>query len=189
MSEEKKKKHHTQGDEKIQWKDLTKIQEERIWAVTLMICSFSSRKNFSVRCVQFQNNASVGRQKLFKYWDQSTQKCNFIPWFHWWNIKWVPSWEGRLPRWLSGKEFACQYRRCRRCRFHPWVRKIPRGGNGNPTPMGWPGERHGQRRLAWCHPWSCENLGDWCTQAGKETATHESVSETSSWNTSFRSKP
>ena len=27
-----------------------------------------------------------------------------------------------LPRWLSGKESACQ---CRRCRFDPWVRKIP----------------------------------------------------------------
>ena len=26
--------------------------------------------------------------------------------------------------WLSGKESACQ---CRRCRFYPWSRKIPRG--------------------------------------------------------------
>ena len=31
----------------------------------------------------------------------------------------------RLPRWLSGKESACQCRRHRRCRFNPWVRKIP----------------------------------------------------------------
>ena len=28
----------------------------------------------------------------------------------------------RLPWWLNGKESACQ---CRRCRFDPWVRKIP----------------------------------------------------------------
>ena len=27
-----------------------------------------------------------------------------------------------LPRWLSGKEAACQ---CRRVRFHPWIRKMP----------------------------------------------------------------
>ena len=27
-----------------------------------------------------------------------------------------------LPRWLSGKESACQ---CRRCRFDPWVGKNP----------------------------------------------------------------
>ena len=31
-----------------------------------------------------------------------------------------------LPRWLSGKESACQCRRRRRLRFNPWVRKIPR---------------------------------------------------------------
>ena len=36
------------------------------------------------------------------------------------NIKW---W------WLSGKETACQ---CRRCRFEPWVRRILWRGNGNP---------------------------------------------------------
>ena len=35
---------------------------------------------------------------------------------------------GELPRWLSGKESACQ---CRRCRFDPLVGKIPGGGNGN----------------------------------------------------------
>ena len=33
-----------------------------------------------------------------------------------------------LPWWLSGKE-PCQ---CRKCRFHPWVEKIPGEGNGNP---------------------------------------------------------
>ena len=30
-----------------------------------------------------------------------------------------------LPRWLSGKESACQCRRCWRCGFNPWVRKMP----------------------------------------------------------------
>ena len=29
------------------------------------------------------------------------------------------------------KSGACQYRRCRRYRFGPWVRKIPGEGNGN----------------------------------------------------------
>ena len=37
-----------------------------------------------------------------------------------------------LPRWLTGKESACQRRRCRSHRFKLWVRKIPGGGNGNP---------------------------------------------------------
>ena len=34
-----------------------------------------------------------------------------------------------LPKWLSGKEFACP---CRGYGFDPWVGKIPWGGNGNP---------------------------------------------------------
>ena len=29
-----------------------------------------------------------------------------------------------FPRWLSGKESACQCRRFRRLRFDPWIRKI-----------------------------------------------------------------
>ena len=34
--------------------------------------------------------------------------------------------------WLSGKESACQ---CRRCRFNPWVRKIPWWRKWQPTPV------------------------------------------------------
>ena len=30
-----------------------------------------------------------------------------------------------LPTWLSGKESACQYRRCRKLGLNPWIRKIP----------------------------------------------------------------
>ena len=30
----------------------------------------------------------------------------------------------------SGKESACQCKRCKRLRFDFWVRKIPGGGNG-----------------------------------------------------------
>ena len=32
----------------------------------------------------------------------------------------------------SGKEPTCRGRRCKRCRFSPWVEKIPCKGNGNP---------------------------------------------------------
>ena len=34
-----------------------------------------------------------------------------------------------LPRWFSGKTSSCQ---CRRCRFNPWVGKIPEVENSNP---------------------------------------------------------
>ena len=53
----------------------------------------------------------------------------------------------RLPRWLSGRESACQCRRCRRCGFHLWVRKIPWSRKWQPTPIFLPGKSHGQRRL------------------------------------------
>ena len=36
---------------------------------------------------------------------------------------------GRPPWWLSDKELACQ---CRRCRFNPWVGKVPSRRNDNP---------------------------------------------------------
>ena len=37
-----------------------------------------------------------------------------------------------LPRWRSGKEFACQHRRCKRWGFNPWSGRTPGVGNGNP---------------------------------------------------------
>ena len=40
-----------------------------------------------------------------------------------------------LPRWLSGKESTCQCRRHQRCRFDPWVRKIPWSRKWLPTPV------------------------------------------------------
>ena len=46
----------------------------------------------------------------------------------------------RLPRWLSGKESSCQ---CRRCRFDPWVGKIPWRRKQQPTPVFLPGKSHG----------------------------------------------
>ena len=44
-----------------------------------------------------------------------------------------------LPRWHSGKESACQCRRCKRCRFYPWVKKILWSRKWQPTPVLLPG--------------------------------------------------
>ena len=49
-----------------------------------------------------------------------------------------------LPRWLSGKESACQ---CKRHRFNLWVGKIPWRRNWQPTPVSLPGKPRGQRSL------------------------------------------
>jgi len=58
-----------------------------------------------------------------------------------------------LPRWLSGEELACQYRRSRRHGFDTWVRKIPLRRKWQPTPVCLPGESHGQRSLVGYSPW------------------------------------
>ena len=53
----------------------------------------------------------------------------------------------RLPRCASGKEPTCQCRRQKRCRFDPWVGKIPWRRVWQLTPVFFPGESHGQRSL------------------------------------------
>ena len=66
-----------------------------------------------------------------------------------------------FPDGTSGKEPTCQCRRHKRCRFIPWVRKIPRGVHENPlqysfleNPMGrgaWKATVHGvtKNRTRW----------------------------------------
>ena len=48
----------------------------------------------------------------------------------------------------SGKEPACQCRRCKRCGFHPRVGKIAWRRIWLTTPGFLPGESHGQRNQA-----------------------------------------
>ena len=47
----------------------------------------------------------------------------------------------------SGKESSCQCRRHQRRGFSPWVWKIPWRRKWQPTPVLFPGESHGLRRL------------------------------------------
>ena len=56
----------------------------------------------------------------------------------------VLHWGNGLPRWFTSKESTYQ---CRRCRLHPWVGKIPGGGNGNP--LQGPGLENPTDRAAW----------------------------------------
>ena len=63
------------------------------------------------------------------------------------NCSWIPFSLG-----TSGKEPACQCRRLKKCRFDPWVRKIPWKRARQSTPVLLPGESHGQRSLAGYSP-------------------------------------
>ena len=57
--------------------------------------------------------------------------------------------QSRLPRWLSGKESACPYRRCG---FDPWIRKMPWRRKWQPIPIFLPGESYGQSSQAGYSP-------------------------------------
>ena len=63
-----------------------------------------------------------------------------------------------LPRWLNGKEYACQCRRRRRRGLDSWVGKMPWRRKWHPTPVFLPGESHGQRSLVGYSPWGCKEL-------------------------------
>ena len=63
-----------------------------------------------------------------------------------------------IPRWCSGKEFACQCRRCQRWEFDLWVGKIPWRRIWQPTPVFLPGESRGQRSVAGHSAPGCKEL-------------------------------
>ena len=60
------------------------------------------------------------------------------------------------PGGTSGKEPACQCKRCKRQGFYPCVGKIPWRRSWQPTPVSSPGESHGQRSLVGYSPWGCQ---------------------------------
>ena len=72
-------------------------------------------------------------------------------------------------KWLTGKESACQ---CRRCRFNPWVRRILWRRKWQLTAVFLPEKFHEQRSLAGCSPWGPKGL-----DAAKHTWMHDVMHE------------
>ena len=75
-----------------------------------------------------------------------------------------PSQEGGLPRWLSGKKkkkkkIHLPMQETYRCRFNPWVGKIPGEGNGNPLQYSYLGNSMDRGRLAGYSPPGCKESG------------------------------
>ena len=76
-----------------------------------------------------------------------------------------------LSKWLSGKESACQCRRCRRLGFNPCVRKISWSSKWQPTPVFLPGTFQGQGSLVGCSPYG-RRESDMTEQLHTHTHTH-----------------
>ena len=75
---------------------------------------------------------------------------------------------GGFPGGASGQEPTCQCRRPKRCRFDPWVGKIPWRRKALPNPIFLPGESLGQRSLAGYSPYGHKELD--MTEATKHYA-------------------
>ena len=113
---------------------------------------------FLVMVSQILHNKSIRLSPLsftFKLFIQYQVKENLISPSH---LLWDITIFG-LPRWLSGKESACQCRRCKRRGFHPWVRKIPWSRRWQPTPVFLPGKFHGERSLEGYSPRGHKRVG------------------------------
>ena len=68
-------------------------------------------------------------------------------------IYYVPKSLKGFPGGSIGKEFACQCGSHKRCKFNPWVRKIPWSRKWQTTPVCLLGEFHGQRSLVDYSSW------------------------------------
>ena len=81
-----------------------------------------------------------------------------------------------FPGSASGKESACQCRRCKRHGFNPWIGMIPWSRKWQPAPV----KFYGQRSLAGYSPWGCRVGQDRVT---KYTQTHSfSISFLLQWS-------
>ena len=60
-----------------------------------------------------------------------------------------------LPRWLSGKEFACQAGQAGDVGLIPGSGRCSGGGNVNPLQYSYLEKSHGQRGLVGQNPWGC----------------------------------
>ena len=71
-------------------------------------------------------------------------------------------WASLVSQLLNGKVPTFQ---CRRCRFDPWVRKIPWRRKWQPTPVSLPGKSQGQRSLEGYSPWGRRRVRhNWATK-------------------------
>ena len=72
----------------------------------------------------------------------------------------------RLLWWLC--HHACG---CRRCKFDPWIRKIPWRRKWQPTAVLLPGESHGQRSLGGYSPWGHKesDITQWLDNSGHKS--------------------
>ena len=109
---------------------------------TLWQCHFLGKK----KSKQGTLRGNRGRQS---FGERSTGFLNLKTWERW-----------SFPGGSTGKEPTCQCKRCKGCRFNPWVRKIAWRKAWQPTPVFLPGES----------PWTEES--GWLQSTGSQRVRH-----------------
>ena len=89
-----------------------------------------------------------------------------------------------FPGEASGKEPTWQCRRHKRCKFDPWVGKIPWRRAWQPTLLFLPGESQGQRSLAGYSPWGCKESDT--TEATEHTHMQTNKEGRCSWTSTLK---
>ena len=116
--------------------------------------------------LSYASAMGLGTLSSITSWHLDVNERRYLPFWSYYSPLWlffcVSSHATWLPRWLSGKESACQCRRPKRCGFDPWVGKIPWSRKWQPAPVFLPNNFYGQRSLVVCSVWGLQRVRqDW----------------------------
>ena len=79
---------------------------------------------------------TIIKEREFKFLSLAVKALQYLTPTHFWDFFLLLLPQG-FPGGVSGKEFACQWRRHKRHEFKPWVGKIPWSRAQQPTPGAW----------------------------------------------------
>ena len=118
-------------------------------------------------------------------WKWNALSAHISIWLRWSKCLWqslnLPQAIFGFPRWLSGKESACRYRRCG---FDPWVGKILWRRKWQPIPVFLPGKSHGPRSLEGYSSWG-RRESDMTEQLNNNKAMFLGISHRGKWKLSL----
>ena len=97
-------------------------------------------------------------------WPPMDQPVQSGGWYLYWpkvKIKMPTKCHRGFPGGSDGKEPVCRLRRHKRCKFDPWIGKIPWRRAWQPTPVFLPGQSHGQRIVGGYSLWDHMTEATW----------------------------
>ena len=130
--------------------------------------SFPASGSFQMSQLFASGGQSIGVSASTSVLPMSTQDWSPLRWTGWISLQSMSpiNPNQRASQVVLMEKLACQSRRRKRCRFNPWVRKIPWRREWLPTPIFLPGKPHGQRspETRPCKYYKCfwtEAVGGW----------------------------